>query len=532
MTGLALLLLSSAVAFALAQRFRLPPIPLLILLGFAMSRCGIEMDRAALNQVIDVGLAFLVFAAGIELNPSRFTGQTRAILWIGIVQFVVTAVLGYFLARAIGFDDAASLYLGVGLSTSSTLVAVRQLYRFPGSLRTYGRLVLGVLLVQDVVMIVFIVLLPRFAGGYGDLASGFAALAIMAVTATVCQRYLPRLMAKHGPPDEETMLLCTLGILFLFSGFSHWMNISFIAGGFAAGFALSGFPVSGEARGVISSLNTFFVALFFSALGAQVEHPDMDTFLKSLAFAAIVLIATPIVVTIFAEWKGHLSSRNAITAGLLLAQTSEFSIILAVYGERLGQISGETVSLIALVAVISMTLTPFLATDAVARRLLHLHPLRRLMKTDSQLSDHVVVLGYGSAGRWIIRPLVASGLRIVVIDQDPSVIAQLRKEGHTCIRGDASDKKVLLRAGADKARFILVSLHQVAEVVKVIEHVCSSVPVFARVFEEVSAAKVEASGGIPILNSIAAADRFMEWFERAMAAKKEATAGNEPAASP
>ena len=252
MTGLALLLLSSAVAFALAQRFRLPTIPLLILLGFAMSRCGVEIDRAGLNQVIDVGLAFLVFAAGIELNPSRFALQTRALLWIGLLQFAVTAILGFLLGRALDFDTVASLYLGIGLSTSSTLVALRQLYRSPGSLRTYGRVVLGVLLIQDIVMILFIVLLPRFAGGVGEITPGVLGLAVMAATATVFQRYLPKLLTKNRLPDEETMLLCTLAILFLFSGFSHWMNISFIAGGFAAGFALSGFPVSGEARGVIS----------------------------------------------------------------------------------------------------------------------------------------------------------------------------------------------------------------------------------------------------------------------------------------
>ncbi|MEQ1840974.1 MAG: cation:proton antiporter [Verrucomicrobiales bacterium] len=139
MTGLGLLLLSSATAFALAQRFRLPAIPLLIVLGFVITRLGVGMDRSALNQVLDVGLAFLVFAAGIELNPSRFTGQSRAILWIGVVQFLTAGTLGFLLARLIGFEFAASLYIGAGLSTSSTLVAVRQIYRSPGSLRTYGR---------------------------------------------------------------------------------------------------------------------------------------------------------------------------------------------------------------------------------------------------------------------------------------------------------------------------------------------------------------------------------------------------------
>lgn len=513
MSGLAILLISSAVAFALAQRFRLPSIPLLILLGFGLSRFGLNVERASLNQVLDIGLAFLVFSAGIELNPERFRGRARAVIWVGISQFLMAAVLGFLLARMLGFDVTAALYLAMALSTSSTLVVVRQIYRHPGSFESYGRLVLGVLLVQDIAIIVLVVLLHRMPAGPPYLLPGILGLAVMAGAAIVCQRYLPRLVVKIPLPDEETLLLCTLAVLFLFSGFSNMMELTFIAGGFAAGFALSGFPVSGEARSVLGSLNTFFLAVFFGALGAQIELPSAAILFKGLGFAAIVLIATPVVVTVFAEWKGKLSSRNAITAGLLLAQTSEFSVILAVYGERIGQVGHEVVSIIALVAVITMTLTPFLATDSTARRLLRWHPLRRRMRTESELSDHVVVLGYGAAGRWIVRPLIASGLKLVIVDQDPAIVAQLRKDGHVSFRGDASDEKVLLRAGAVKARFIIVSMPHAAEVVRVIEHVGNHVPVFSRIFEESAAREIRASGGIPILNSIAAADRFMEWFE-------------------
>jgi Kef-type K+ transport system membrane component KefB len=513
MTGLALLLFSSAFGFALAQRFRLPVIPLLILLGFALARFGADLEREALNQVLDIGLAFLVFTAGIELNPARFRGRTRAVLWIGGTQFVLAAALGFLLARLFDFALAPALYIAAALSTSSTLVVVREIHRFPGSFESYGRLVLGVLLVQDIAVIVLVVLLRRLPVGPPELLPGILGLAVMAGAAIICQRYLPKLATKVPLPDEETLLLCTLGLLFLFSGFSHLMELTFIAGGFAAGIALSGFPVSGEARGVLGSLATFFLAVFFGALGAQVDLPDSGTLFKALGLSAIVLIATPIIVTVFAEWKGGLSSRSAITAGLLLAQTSEFSVILAVYGERLGQIDHNVVTLIALVAVMTMTLTPFLATDPVARFLLRLHPVRRRLRTDSNYEDHVVVLGYGSAGRWIVRPLISAGLRIVVVDQDPGVNAQLRKAGIDHIRGDASDEKILLRAGADKARFIIVSLPHADEVVKVIEHVGTDIPVFSRIFEESAARQIAERGGIPILNSVAAADKFMEWFE-------------------
>ncbi|HQZ28970.1 MAG TPA: cation:proton antiporter, partial [Verrucomicrobiales bacterium] len=89
MTGLAILLLSSAISFALAQRFRLPAIPLLILVGFGVSRVGPDLDRETLDHALDLGLAFLVFSAGIELNPSRFSGRAGAILWIAFAQFLV-----------------------------------------------------------------------------------------------------------------------------------------------------------------------------------------------------------------------------------------------------------------------------------------------------------------------------------------------------------------------------------------------------------------------------------------------------------
>jgi Kef-type K+ transport system membrane component KefB len=513
MSGLALLLLSSALAFALAQRFRLPTIPLLILSGFVLTRFGLDVDRVSLNYVLDIGLAFLVFAAGIELSPARFRGRTRSVLWIGVSQFLVAAVLGYLLARLIGFGNTEAVYLAMALSTSSTLVVVQQIHRHPGSFESYGRLVLGVLLVQDVAIIVLVVLMRRLPEGSTSVVMGFLALAGIAVAAIVCQRYLPKLVLKIRLPDEEALLLCVLAVLFLFSGFSHMMKLTYIAGAFAGGFALSGFPTSGEARSVLGSLKTFFLAIFFGALGAQVEVPGVSTLLKSLGFAIIVLLATPFVVTIFAEWKGKLSSRNAITAGLLLAQTSEFSVILAVYGERLGQVGHEVVTIVALVAVMTMVLTPFLATDGIARKLLRFHPVRRRMRTDSAMSDHVVMLGYGTAGRWIVRPLVAKGVPLVIVDQDPVIVAQLRKDGYESIRGDASDEKVLQRAGASKAKFIIVSMPNAAEVVKVIEHVGRGVPVFSRIFEESAAKEIEAHGGIPILNSMGAAERFMEWFE-------------------
>jgi CPA2 family monovalent cation:H+ antiporter-2 len=267
-------------------------------------------------------------------------------------------------------------------------------------------------------------------------------------------------------------------------------------------------------------------------LGAVIEIPDPRAFFATLALVATVFLVTVPLVTAVAEWKGGLTSRSAVMAGLLVAQTSEFSVVLAIYGLNLGHIGDGTVAVIALVAVLSMAATPFFASPSVAQRLLQLHPLRRRIDTSTDLHGHIVVLGYGSSGQWITRPLQNAGYQFVVIDNDPAVVQQLRSQDIDVLYGDAGDEKTLEQAGVAQARFVLASLLDPADIARVIEH-AHGVPVFARVFEESDAAKIEALGGHVVVNSLSTADRFMEWFdvfeeERAAAVAAAGKAGSAP----
>jgi hypothetical protein len=217
-------------------------------------------------------------------------------------------------------------------------------------------------------------------------------------------------------------------------------------------------------------------------------------------------------------------SRPATESGLLLAQTSEFALVLGLTGyEMLGQIDPEVFSLIALVAVMTMTLTPFVATDRFTTFLLHLHPLRRRMKADTEISGHMLVLGFGAGGMWVIKPLQQAGHKLLVVDDDPVVIEQLKRMKIPCLRGDGADEKVLDMAGAGRARMILASMRRVQDTERVLRHV-KGVPVVARVFERFEADAVRRLGGTPILNSLAAADTFIEWFDKTMPPKDDPAA--------
>jgi CPA2 family monovalent cation:H+ antiporter-2 len=247
----------------------------------------------------------------------------------------------------------------------------------------------------------------------------------------------------------------------------------------------------------------FFRAIFFVALGALVVLPSAGEVAAALVLALLVMVLTPPMVAVVAEWSG-LTSRPAIESGVLLAQTSEYSLMLGLIGMRLEHLSPAIFGVIALMAVVTMTCTPLLARDAVTNWLLHWHPLRNRRKLPGlRCEGHVLMLGLGSAGMYVLRPLRAAGVSLVVVDDDPAVIAELDALGIPCVRGDGADEHTLERVGAAQARVILALMRRVADARTVLRAV-KDVPVLVRVFEDADARLVERLGGIPVSNAEAA----------------------------
>jgi CPA2 family monovalent cation:H+ antiporter-2 len=511
MTGFATIFLVSAIGYGFSRWLRLPVIPLLLLGGVGLSISGLAPEHEFAGSIVELGLTFLVFAAGIEMNPQRIKPQRAAIFWVGPLQFAFAGIAGFLLALVFGFGTIPALYLGFAMSTSSTLVVIRQLRARQQMFEPFGRLVIGVLLLQDVIMIVGIVLISRAPEGWAATVTALGGTLVCAAAAYILQkRVLSTLVLKTGI-DLESLLLGILALLFVFLAIAYKLKLPPFVGAFLAGFALSSFPVNGVARGVLNSLNDFFIALFFTAVGAHLMIPSLADLGMALAFASVVVFITPPVVTAVAEWKG-MSSRSAIESGLLLAQLSEFSLVVGLTGQALGHIDARTLSIIAVAAVVTMTLTPLMATPATTRLLLHLHPLRRRRTANAGMSDHALILGFGSSGMWTLRPLKAAGFTTLVVDDDPAVISQLEKMNVPCVRGDASDERILETAGARHAKLILVSMRRVRDSEKVLRY-AKDVPTFVRVFEETEAEFVRERGGEPILNSAAAVETFTKWFE-------------------
>lgn len=525
----AILLLTAACAYGLARALKLPTLPLLIASGMALNLFGVipaDLGLGGLGQseqqdgnsharaavrILEFGLVFLVFASGIELTPRRFASHGKTVAWVGATQFIVFAGIGIATSRWIaGFEWLEALYIGFGLAASSTIVVLRQLRVRQAMFEPFGRVLTGVLLVQDVAMVLVIVVLARVTNGFGSVAIGLGEAVFLGAVAWSAQRYFIPALLKRTKPDEESLLLWLVAVLFVFIGIAFTLGLPPIVGAFAGGFAFSAFPLNGLVRGQLSSVSDFFHALFFVALGALVGIPPAAQWFGAVQFSLIVLLFTPPLVTFVGEWRG-MHTRSSIETGLLLAQSSEFSLLLGLSGLALGHVSSGGFEVLALTTIITMTITPFLGQESVARWLLPFHPFRRRVKEPQTPHGHVVVLGFGRAGMWTVKPLLKAGEHVLVVDDDAAVCSELEARGIEVLRGDGSDEHMLERAGAAKAKLVICSMRRTSDAIKVLQSL-KGVPVLVRVFEKFEAEAVERAGGIPVNNAEAAADTFMAWL--------------------
>jgi Kef-type K+ transport system membrane component KefB len=511
--AIALLLAAAAVGFALARWLKLPAVPFLLVAGLALNVLGLMPPRELLEDTLQLGLAFLVFAAGIELSPRRVGSQRGAAVRVGIAQFVVLGGIGFAAILPFRLPIQEGIYLALALAASSTLLVVRLLQQRKQMFEPFGRLVLGVLLMQDMLVILLLPILTGLPDGIPEALRGLAGTATLLLGVVVWIAWLAPLLVIRMKLDEEGLLLVSLATLFIFIGGAVYLGLPMIAGAFLAGVSLSGFPVSGIVRGQLSSLSDFFLATFLTALGGLITIPEPADLAIALVMIAIVVLVTPPLVTVIAEAAG-MSARAAIESGLLLAQTSEFSLVVALQGWSTGHIREESLTIVAIVTMVTMFLTPFIATNKMTWRLMAIHPIRRRMGLAQPRSGHVLLLGCGDTGLPILETLMTAGHDVLVVDDDPAVIEALRDGDVPCIRGDGSDFEVLRMAGAEQAGVIISTMRRPRDSLHLLTRV-HDIPVLVRVFDDEDADRIEHHGGIPISYAAAATDDFLAWLDQA-----------------
>ena len=508
MHAVAAILTAAAMAYALARALRAPAIPLLIIAGLVLSRAG-HLETETLTDALMLGVSFLLFVVGLELDPRRVRGQRDVALRVGVFQFLLLGLLGFAVSSGLGYGFVESAYLALAMTASSTLVCVRLLQRRGQLFEPFGRLVVGVLLLQDALVLLSIPLVSELTQGASRALLSLGSILMLGLLALAVRRWAAPLLLRIAN-DQELLLLTAMSTLFAFIAIAGLLDLPLVVGAFLSGVALSRFPVDGIVRADFAPIGDFFTAIFFTALGAIVGVPDAGELLQATLFVLIVVLVTPPVVYWLATRAGF-GTKSSVEAGLLLSQTSELSLVIGLAGMIGEVITPDTFTIIAIVTMVTMLLTPIIANERVASVIAHL--LTRRAGDDAAVPEgHVLLLGVGATGMPLLEDLVLSGGRIVVIDDDPGVARRLGDAGVQTIIGDASDETVLRRAGADRARAVVSTIRRPRDN-EALLRVRGDVPVLVRVFDDRDARWVLEHGGTPVIYSLASAENLLEWYD-------------------
>lgn len=532
------LITTLAAAFSLALifgyvavRLKMPALVGYLLAGIAIGPFtpGFVADTNLASELAEIGVMLLMFGVGLHFSLHDLLAVRRIALPGAVLQIAVATALGGVLAVAWGWSLGAALVFGLSLSVASTVVLLRALEARGALDSMNGRIAVGWLVVEDLVMVIVLVLLPALGGLLGsgpqapsdiDLAKtlGITLLKVtlfIALMLLVGLRLLPRLLwmvARTG--SHELFRLCVIAAAIgIAVGAASLFGVSFALGAFFAGMVLRESEFSHEAAQESLPLRDAFAVLFFVSVG-MLFNPQVliESPLQVLAVLGIILIGKSLAAAVLVlAFRYPLNTALVVSASL--AQIGEFSFILAGLGVSLGMLPDEGRNLVLAGAIISIALNPllFALIDPLQRwSERHSEIARRLAKpsdalaelptaTESKfLSGQVVLVGYGRVGRRIGHALEAAAVPYVVVEQNRELVQRLRAEGKAAVLGEGAEPAVLIQAHIARASLLVIAVPDTVDVRAAVHHATQLNPalqVLVRTHDEALAGLLE--GDIP-----------------------------------
>jgi Kef-type K+ transport system membrane component KefB len=441
---------------------------------------GLISDQASIQTVSEIGLILLLFIIGLELDLNKLLAAGKPVLVTGVLQFPLCVLLGiaFFLPFGfrIGEGDFGLLYLAVCLAISSTMIVVKLLYDKFELDTLPGRITLGVLIFQDVWAIIVLgiqpnLMNPQFRTLLVSLGSG---VLLVAVSLVISKTLLPRLF-RSVAKLPELVLIGSLAWCFIVCGAANAAGLSREMGALIAGISISTFPYNLDVVAKVVSIRDFFVTLFFVALGMQIPMPTPDVVALALAASAFLVASRMLVIfpILRALRQGH---RTSLLPAINLAQMSEFAMVIAAIGFGYRHIDQKTVSVLIFVFAITSVASTYLIGHSHALQELLSRGLRRVGVRDldeqggdassapALASKDVVLLGFFTEASALVHEYeMAAGAhpmldRLLVIDFNPDVHAELVRRGIACKYGDVSSMQTLHHAEVHDAKLVVSTI--------------------------------------------------------------------------
>jgi len=422
---------------------------------------------AAVGLLAEIGVALLLFTIGLEFSPARLRALGWHVAALGLLQIAGTASAAAAGARAIGLSWRLAVLIGIAVAMSSTTVVLRLISERSELDSVHGRAALGVSLLQDLAVIPAMLLAALPAGAAGPLLLGAAlvkAVGLLGAMYVLIRWAIPAvLMPAAGGRNRDLPVLLSTVVCLGASWAAHALELPAVLGAFAAGLLLSQCALADQIRADVIPLRAAFLPLFFASAGMLAGVSGWAGAGRMLGLVVALTVLKTLVVTL-AGVALRLPPGGALRAGLMLAQIGEFSFVLLESARRSGLLEEALFRLLLSVSVTTLLLSPPLvgasgalasALEAVLRRRTGLAPVP-LPEAAPVGRGHVLVIGYGPAGRQVAAHLTSRGLPVLVLDLNPRTLAE---GGPSALieYGDATQQEILERAAVQRARAVVVT---------------------------------------------------------------------------
>ncbi len=473
----ALLTLAAVVGF-LGVLARQPLIVSFIAVGIIAGPSVLHITQSPdqIHLLAELGIAILLFLVGIKLDVKLVRTLGTVALTTGLGQVAFTAGIGFFICLGLGLDAVTSIYVAVALTFSSTIIIVKLLSDKREIDSLHGRIALGFLIVQDIVVVLAMIVLSAIGiagpgsddGGLGEVLQVLGGSALMLAFVLAFIRFAADPLTERMARAPELLVAFAIAIAALFAAIGDAVGFGKELGGLLAGIALASTPYREAIAARLAPLRDFLVLFFFIYLGTQLDLAGLGANLwASVVLSLFVLVGNPLIVLAIMGVMGY-RKRTGFLAGLTVAQISEFSLIFMAMGVSLGHVDTGALGLVTLVGLITIAGSVYMITYS---HVLYawLEPVLGLFErpgtpAEQGVEDEVkgrfdaIVFGLGRFGTAVATRLERIGLRVLGVDFNPASVRQWQRDGRDAVYGDAMDPEFVASLPLAHAKWAIATM--------------------------------------------------------------------------
>jgi Kef-type K+ transport system membrane component KefB len=427
-------------------------------------------SQSIINVFSKFGIAFLLFIVGLHLNPRAIKEIGISSLIIGLGQMILTFFIGFLISlKLLGFDSTASLYIGIAISFSSTIIIMKILADKKQLDSLFGKISIGVLIIQDLVAILVLIVISSVSMGesFGTIAlKGFLSGGGLIVFLFLFGFFILPKVTKHIAKSQELLFLFSICWCFVVAALFSYFGFTIEIGALIAGVVLSVSPYSTEISSRIRPLRDFFLIIFFIILGLNIPLSGIGSIIVSAVVLSLVaLILKPLILMILCALYGY-TKRTNFLVGTTLAQISEFSLILITFGAIYypASITSKVVSTVILTLVLTIIFSSYMIiySNEFYKKMSWFAKIfeRKKLKKEKIFKKNyeAILFGYSRTGFSILKSLKKLKKNYVVVDFNPDIISSLNKFRIPCLYGDVYDHDFLDDLPLNKVKMVVSTI--------------------------------------------------------------------------